>query len=78
MIALSALRRQLIGFFVDDAFLGLATVLTVVAASLCRGLLSGRPLVAGALLLGGCLVALLLSVARAASSAAKAPVEGNS
>lgn len=62
------LRRQVIGFFVDDAFLGLGTVLAVLAAALCRGLLGGRPLVAGALLACGCLLALTLSVARAASA----------
>jgi hypothetical protein len=65
MKALAPLGRTAVAFFVDDAFLGMATVLTVLAAALCRALLSGRPLVAGALLTGGCLLALTLSVARA-------------
>jgi hypothetical protein len=57
--------RKVVGFFVDDAFLGAATLISVAVAALCRELLKGRPLVAGALLAGGCLVALTLSVARA-------------
>jgi hypothetical protein len=66
MSALASVRRKAIGFFVDDAFLGVATIVTVVLATLCREVSKGRPLVAGALLAGGCLVALTLSVARAA------------
>jgi hypothetical protein len=67
----AALRREVVGFFVDDAFLGVATVLVVAAAVLCRALLKGYPLVAGALLAGGCVVALALSVARAAGARSK-------
>jgi hypothetical protein len=72
MSRLGAVRREIVGFFVDDAFLGVATVLVVVAAALCRELLTGRPLVAGVVLAGGCLMALALSLARAASLSRKA------
>jgi hypothetical protein len=58
-------RREIVGFFVDDAFLGLGAVGAVLAAALCRLILPGRPLAAGAILAGGCLLALVLSVARA-------------
>lgn len=68
MNPLAPLVRKAATFFVDDAFLGAAIVATVTAASLCRILLGGRPLLAGALLAGGCLVALTLSVARAAAA----------
>ncbi len=68
MNPLASLARKATGFFVDDAFLGAGTVISVIAAALCRGLLGGRPLIAGALLAGGCLVALTLSVARAATA----------
>jgi hypothetical protein len=67
MNRLSQLGRKVAGFFVDDAFLGGATVMSVLVAALCRAVLSGRPLIAGALLSGGCLLALTLSVARAAA-----------
>jgi hypothetical protein len=62
------LARRVARFFVDDAFLGAGTVLAVLVASLCRVLLTGRPLVAGSLLAGGCLLALTLSIARAATT----------
>jgi hypothetical protein len=76
MSPLAPLARKAVAFFVDDAFLGAAIVATVTAASLCRILMGGRPLLAGALLAGGCLVALTLSVARAA--AAPQPKAGDS
>jgi hypothetical protein len=63
-----ALVRRVIGFFVNDAFLGAGIVVTILAAALCRVLAPGRPLLAGALLAGGCLLAVTLSVARAASA----------
>jgi hypothetical protein len=68
MTWLAPLGRKLIGFFVDDAFLGAAILTTVFVAAACRGILPGRPLVAGAMLAGGCLLALTLSVARAAAA----------
>ncbi|HLZ74904.1 hypothetical protein [Phenylobacterium sp.] len=67
MNRLAPLGRKLAGFFVDDAFLGGATVASVLAASLCRAALATRPLIAGALLAGGCVLALTLSVVRAAA-----------
>lgn len=68
MSRLTVLARQLARFFVDDAFLGAGTALAVLVAALCRALLTSRPLVAGALLAGGCLLTLTLSVARAATT----------
>jgi hypothetical protein len=65
---LGRLIRRGVGFFVDDAFLGAGTVLAVAAAALCRVLMNGRPLLAGAVLAGGCFLALTLSVARAAGA----------
>ena len=62
------LRRHVVGFFIDDAFLGAGTAAVVLAAGLCRMILPGRPLAAGALLAGGCLLALILSVARAVAA----------
>jgi hypothetical protein len=59
---------RVIRFFVNDAFLGAGIVVTILAAALCRVLAPGRPLLAGALLAGGCLLAVTLSVARAASA----------
>ena len=74
MNSLAPLGRKVIGFFVDDAFLGLATVMSVAAATLCRVVLSGRPMIAGAVLAGGCLLGLALSVARAAAQAGSGQV----
>jgi hypothetical protein len=69
MNLLAPFGRKVTGFFVDDAFLGGAIVVSVLVAILCREVLSGRPLIAGALLTGGCLLGLALSVARAAAAA---------
>ena len=60
-------RREVVGFFVDDAFLGVGAITAVLAAGLCRLILPGRPLAAGAVLACGSLLALILSVARAAA-----------
>ena len=68
MNRLASFGRKAAGFFVDDAFLGAGAVASVLAASLCRATLSSRPLVAGALLACGCVLALTLSLARAAAS----------
>ncbi len=73
MTALSPFGRKLIGFFVDDPFLAMTILVTVLAAALCRLLLSARPLLAGALLAGGCLLGLAVSVARAAGGRNGAP-----
>jgi hypothetical protein len=68
MSRLTLLASRIGRFFVDDAFLGAGTVAAVLVAAVCRALLNGRPLVAGSLLAGGCLLTLTLSVARAATT----------
>jgi hypothetical protein len=68
MTPFASVGRKALNFFVDDAFLGAGTVATVLAAAVCRALLSAHPLIAGAVLAGGCLLALTLSVARAAAA----------
>ncbi|HEY0436780.1 MAG TPA: hypothetical protein VGC92_09080 [Phenylobacterium sp.] len=72
MTLFASLGRRALNFFVDDAFLGAGTVATVLAAAGCRALLSARPLITGALLAAGCILALTLSVARAAAAPASA------
>jgi hypothetical protein len=67
MISLGRLGGTMTRFFVDDAFLGGATLASVLAAGLCRAGLNTRPLLAGAVLAGGCFLALTLSVVRAAA-----------
>ena len=68
MNPLAPFGRKLTAFFVDDALLGGATALSVLLAALCRLFAGGRPLIAGALLAGGCLLALTLSVAGTAAT----------
>jgi hypothetical protein len=63
MKALVAALRELIGLFVDDGSLALAIVAVVVLASISATVMPGVPLVAGAILLFGCLGVLLASVA---------------
>ena len=65
---LAKLRRDVVGFFVEDAFLGGGAMAAVLAAALCRLLLPGRPLAAGAILACGSLLALILSIARAGAA----------
>jgi hypothetical protein len=57
--------RELIGLFVDDDALAIAIVAVVVFAGVVAALMPDVPLVGGAILLFGCLTALLSSVARA-------------
>jgi hypothetical protein len=57
--------RELVGLFVDDDALAIAIVAVVVLAGVVAALMPDVPLVAGAILLVGCLTALLSSVARA-------------
>jgi hypothetical protein len=57
--------RELVGLFVDDDALAIAIVAVVVSAGVVAALMPDVPLVAGAILLVGCLTALLSSVARA-------------
>lgn len=73
MSMLASFGGKMVGFFIDDAFLGFGIAAAVLAAALCRAMLGGRPLLAGALLCGGCLLALTLSIARAAGRPAVIP-----
>jgi hypothetical protein len=66
MKMLADMLRELAGLFVDDGALALAIVTIVVLAGIVAALMPGVPLVAGAILLFGCLVVLVLNVARAA------------
>ena len=64
MSALIALFRQLAGLFVDDGSLALAILGVVVLAALLAFLVPNLSAVAGAILLFGCLGALLANVLR--------------
>ena len=66
MTALTIVLRELAGLFIDDGALALAIVAVVLVAGMVAMLIPDVPLVAGAVLLFGCLAALLSSVARAA------------
>jgi hypothetical protein len=66
MNALTAVLRELIGLFVDDGLLALTVVAVVVLAGIVAVLMPDAHLAAGAILLFGCLGALLANVARAA------------
>jgi uncharacterized membrane protein YdjX (TVP38/TMEM64 family) len=65
MTALANMLRELAGLFVDDGALALMIMAVVVVAGVVATLLPELPLVAGGILLFGCLAALLSSVARA-------------
>jgi hypothetical protein len=65
MTALSNVLRELAGLFVDDGALALTIIAIVVVAGMVAMLMPEVPLAAGAILLFGCLAALLSSVARA-------------
>lgn len=65
---MSALRTawdELVGLFVDDGALALLLVLLCAAVGAFVALATPSPLVAGGLLAGGCVAALLASVLRA-------------
>jgi uncharacterized membrane protein YdjX (TVP38/TMEM64 family) len=66
MKMLADMLRELAGLFVDDGALALAIVVIVVLAGIVAAMMPGVPLLAGAILLFGCLVVLVLNVARAA------------
>jgi hypothetical protein len=66
MNTLGAVFRELIGLFVDDGALALEIVGVVVLAAIAATLVPDVPLAAGAILLFGCLGALLANVTRAA------------
>jgi hypothetical protein len=65
MTALTNVLRELAGLFVDDGALALVIMAVVVVAGVVATLLPEVPLVAGGILLFGCLAALLSSAARA-------------
>ena len=65
MTALSNVLRELAGLFVDDGALALTIIAIVVLAGMVAMLMPKVPLAAGAILLFGCLAALLSSIARA-------------
>ena len=65
MSALSAVLRELIGLFVDDGALALAILAIVALAGICAALTPNAPLLAGAVLLFGCLAVLIANVLRA-------------
>jgi hypothetical protein len=57
--------RELAGLFIDDGALALVIIAVVILTGVVATLLPEVPLVAGGILLFGCLAALLSSVARA-------------
>jgi hypothetical protein len=61
-----SLLRQLAGLFVDDGWLALAIFCIVALAALLAFLMPSLSLMAGAILLFGCLGVLLANVIRAA------------
>jgi hypothetical protein len=65
MTALTNVLRELAGLFVDDGALALTIIAIVALAGMVTMLMPELPLAAGAVLLFGCLAALLWSVARA-------------
>jgi hypothetical protein len=62
---MTLLLRELAGLFVDDGALALAIIAVVVLTGIAAMLMPDVPLAAGAILLFGCLAALVVSVARA-------------
>jgi hypothetical protein len=66
MIMLRAVMHELIGLFVDDGALAVAILAVVILAAVAGALAPDQTLVAGAILLLGCLAVLSISVAKAA------------
>jgi uncharacterized membrane protein YccC len=65
MNAAVSVFRELAGLFVEDGWLALAILAVIVFAAIFSTLMPDFPLVAGAILLFGCLGVLLANVARA-------------
>jgi hypothetical protein len=63
---LGAVLRELLGLFVDDGSLALAILAVVMLAAISVALIPDIPLVAGAILVFGCLGVLLANLAIAA------------
>jgi hypothetical protein len=66
MNGLISLLGELVGLFVDDGSLALGILCIVVLAALLAFLMPNLSLLAGAILLFGCLAVLLTNVVRAA------------
>jgi hypothetical protein len=66
MNMLAAVIRELFGLFVDDGSLALGVLAVVLLAAVSTALVPDLPLATGAILLLGCLGALLVNLARAA------------
>jgi uncharacterized membrane protein YhaH (DUF805 family) len=66
MSMLGAVLRELLGLFVDDGSLALAILAVVMLAAISAALIPDVPLVAGAILVFGCLGVLLANLAIAA------------
>lgn len=66
MSMLREIFRELASLFVDDGALALGVLATVAVAGALRALMPDAPLLAGAVLLLGCIGMLLVSVMRAA------------
>jgi hypothetical protein len=66
MNMLGAVVREMLGLFVEDGSLALEILAVVILAAISAALVPDVPLVAGAILLFGCLGVLLTNVARAA------------
>ncbi len=65
MNIVSAILKELLGLFVDDGLLALEIVAVVAVAAIVSWQFPERSLVTGAILVVGCLGALLLNVRRA-------------
>jgi hypothetical protein len=73
MKILVAVFRELAGLVVDDGSLALAIIAIVACAAVLSNLMPQFPLATGALLLLGCLGALLANVTRVAAVSCPAP-----
>ncbi len=63
MNVLTAVAHEVLGLFVDDGSLALAILAVVVLAAVAAAILPSVPLLAGAILLLGCLGVLLANLA---------------
>jgi hypothetical protein len=66
MNMLGAMRRELLGLFIDDGAFAAAIAAVVLLAAASAALIPDLPLATGAILLFGCLGVLMASVGRAA------------
>jgi len=66
MKLVNAVMREIVGLFVDDEFLALATLVVVGAAAILVNVVAAIPLAAGIVLLVGCLAVLVVGVLRTA------------